>query len=130
MGVFDALSNVLSGVDRAVETAQKVSAAIPRVQRAAKQLKESLEQANAAAKEVQDAVKPVVDAVRPVAPYPPDVVEAATLLGVTLPIDRPTLETAFKQAAFKAHPDRGGSATRMKAVNAARATLRAWCAAD
>jgi hypothetical protein len=50
--------------------------------------------------------------------------EAAKLLGVTLPTTNEQVDAAFKQAAFKNHPDRGGSNEAMAKIIQARAALR------
>lgn len=54
---------------------------------------------------------------------PPEIAAAAVRLEVTWPISREELDAAFKAAALKHHPDRGGSDAAMAEVNAARDVL-------
>lgn len=49
--------------------------------------------------------------------------EAAMLLGLTWPCTKDELNIAFKAAALKAHPDRGGSTEAMAKLNNAREIL-------
>lgn len=49
--------------------------------------------------------------------------DAARVLGVAWPCDRPAAVAAFRRAALAAHPDRGGSDAAMARVNAAREAL-------
>jgi len=50
---------------------------------------------------------------------------AAAVLGITLPATREVIDEAFKKAALKHHPDRGGSPEEMKKVLSARKVLLA-----
>jgi len=50
--------------------------------------------------------------------------QAAVLLGVTLPVTKDVLDRAFRVAALKSHPDRGGSNEAMMRVVQARAVLK------
>jgi hypothetical protein len=50
--------------------------------------------------------------------------DAARLLGVTLPATPEEIDAAFKQAALRHHPDRGGSTEMMAKVIQARDALR------
>ena len=49
--------------------------------------------------------------------------EAAAVLGVGLPCSESQLKAAFKRAALKAHPDRGGSDEAMAKINVAMEVL-------
>jgi curved DNA-binding protein CbpA len=46
------------------------------------------------------------------------------LLGLTLPASAGRVDAAFKRAALRNHPDRGGSDEMMAKLNRARAVLR------
>ncbi len=48
---------------------------------------------------------------------------AARVLGLSWPCDAPAVQTAFRRAALRAHPDVGGNDAAMRAVIAARAVL-------
>jgi len=50
--------------------------------------------------------------------------DAAKLLGLTLPTTNDQVDVAFKQAAMRNHPDRGGSNEAMAKIIQARAVLR------
>lgn len=49
--------------------------------------------------------------------------QAARLLGLSWPCAKDAIAPAFKKAALRAHPDRGGSDEAMAKINAARETL-------
>jgi len=116
----------VAAVEKVGQTVEKVGEALPKFQRATEQLKKSIGEASKAAQDMQAAVAPLARAISP-APYTPDVLEAASLLGLSMPIGKAQLESAFKAAALRAHPDRGGNAESMKRVTSARETLRPWC---
>lgn len=56
------------------------------------------------------------------------ITDALNLLGLEGSADLASCETAYRRAAMKYHPDRGGSADMMKAINAAVAAIRKWYA--
>jgi len=128
-----ALEGFLKGVKRAGEVVEgatrlagEVNRAIPRLTRLAEEFQQGLGQATKAAQEMQDAIAPITRAVVP-SPYPPDVLEAAGILGLTMPITAAELAETSKAALLRAHPDRGGSVARVKRVIEARKTLKDWC---
>jgi hypothetical protein len=51
--------------------------------------------------------------------------EAVEVLGIAWPCDAATVERAFRDATQQHHPDRGGDASQMKRVIAAKKTLKA-----
>lgn len=50
--------------------------------------------------------------------------DAASVLGINGEVNAEILSAAYKRAAMKFHPDRGGSLEMMQAVNAAREVLK------
>ncbi len=50
--------------------------------------------------------------------------DAASVLGINGEVNAEILSAAYKRAAMKFHPDRGGSVEMMQAVNAAREVLK------
>lgn len=55
---------------------------------------------------------------------PDQVAAAAAVLGITLPATKEAIDEAFKKAAMKHHPDKGGNAEEMKRVLHARKVLQ------
>lgn len=52
--------------------------------------------------------------------------QALALLGLSRQVDWEAVKQAYARMAYLNHPDRGGSALRMSALNLAWETLRAW----
>lgn len=50
--------------------------------------------------------------------------EAAELLGLALPTDADAIESAYKRAALRTHPDHGGTNAQFMRVQAARDLLK------
>jgi hypothetical protein len=124
MGAMDRLSQFTDAIKKGVEVVDTIATAVPKMQQAAGRLKKGFDEVLAAAQDAHQAAAPVV---RSVSPYPQEVLEAAKVLNVTVPLSKVQLETAFKAAVRAAHPDRGGNHDEMKSVNAARVTLTPWC---
>lgn len=124
MGVQENLNRLLNGIRKTVDVVDEVAAAAPKVKRGIEQIKKSIDDVTRGVQDIEKAVAPIT---RAVAPYPAEVQQAASTLNLTLPISKAALDTAYKEAAREAHPDRGGNTDRMKRVNAARETLRPWC---
>jgi len=117
---------LLDYVQKSVRVAQDVAAAAKLIAGAAPAMKSAMADVEQAANlfRGEARVDPTAGGVTDGMNYPPEVLHAAGVLGLSLPATRADVDAAYKKAARLAHPDRlNGDTAAMVRVNRAKGTM-------
>jgi hypothetical protein len=115
MGLLDYVHKTVRVVQDVAAAAKVISQAAPAVQSAMKDVEQAANLLRGSAIGMSSASGPS---------YPPEVLHASGVLGLSLPATRADVESAYKLAALRAHPDiTHGDNAAMVRVNKAKKTM-------
>ncbi len=121
MGLYDY-------VQKSVRVAKDVAAAAKLIASAAPAIKGAMDDVEQAANLLRGDQRNGGDDITHGVNYPPNVLHAAGVLGLSLPTTKDAVQTAYRRAVHRSHPDNPGVGDNeaMVRVNAARKAMNAY----
>ena len=114
------MATLLDHVNNGVQLAKNIAAAAKVISEAAPVMKSTIEDVGRMA----SMLRQVGANTTTVITHPPEVIHAAGVLGLSLPVEEAAIKSTYRKAAVLAHPDRnGGNDAAMVRVNLAQKTL-------